>query len=79
MINNLNENLLNRNYLHQIYHTKLSASINKSSFLAVLLCDIDHFKHVNDTFGHDTGDKVLKNIAEKDVKFFSAIIMLSHN
>lgn len=57
-------NLLNRNYLHQIYHAKLSASINKSSFLAVLLCDIDHFKHVNDTFGHDTGDKVLKNIAE---------------
>lgn len=57
-------NLLNRNYLHQIYNVKLSDSLRKSSFLAVLICDIDHFKYVNDTFGHDVGDKVLKRIAE---------------
>lgn len=57
-------NLLNRNYLHQIYNVKLSDSLRKSSFLAVLMCDIDHFKYVNDTFGHDVGDKVLKRIAE---------------
>jgi diguanylate cyclase (GGDEF)-like protein len=57
-------NLLNRNYLHQIYNVKLSDSLKKSSFLAVLMCDIDHFKYVNDTFGHDVGDKVLKRIAE---------------
>jgi diguanylate cyclase len=32
--------------------------------LAVAFCDIDHFKRVNDTHGHDTGDRVIKAIGE---------------
>lgn len=32
---------------------------------SVLMCDIDNFKHVNDTYGHECGDLVLKNIAKQ--------------
>lgn len=38
--------------------------INAEDPISICLCDIDFFKHVNDTYGHDIGDVVLQKIAE---------------
>ena len=45
--------------------TTLAASASESAPLALVFCDVDHFKRINDSHGHDTGDTVLVEIARR--------------
>ncbi len=50
---------MNRRYLQESLMKELDAGRRKSDGMSIILCDIDHFKEVNDTYGHVTGDAVL--------------------
>ncbi|MBF0358022.1 MAG: diguanylate cyclase [Magnetococcales bacterium] len=52
--------LHNRRFLEEYLDTLLATTKRKKQRLSVLVMDVDHFKDVNDTYGHDVGDIVLK-------------------
>lgn len=56
--------LANRRFFTQIANKELSLMRRQKEYFAVLMLDIDHFKHTNDTFGHPAGDYVLKQVAQ---------------
>ena len=53
----------NRRYAEITLHAKLDEIQRYGWTFGVLFIDIDHFKKINDSYGHDAGDKVLKTIA----------------
>jgi diguanylate cyclase (GGDEF)-like protein len=57
--------LWNRAALLDVLHNEIDRSIRSRASCGVLLLDVDHFKPVNDTFGHIAGDHVLKEIAQR--------------
>lgn len=55
--------LANRHYLDREFLSKLEEYQRYNVPFGVLLMDIDNFKRVNDTYGHDVGDKILQCVA----------------
>ena len=55
--------LLNRRTIEDRLREEVDRSKRYGTPLGIVLCDIDHFKKVNDTFGHAMGDEVLRSVA----------------
>jgi len=55
--------LYNRHYLLEVATQKVAKALRHKYPLCLLMIDIDHFKAINDTHGHHTGDLVLKAVA----------------
>lgn len=57
--------LYNRRHFDAIFHQELARAKRNKQELALIIFDIDHFKQLNDRYGHGQGDDALKSIAER--------------
>lgn len=57
--------IYNRRYFMDLFHREISYANRLSQPLTCILFDLDHFKLVNDTHGHQAGDHILKMVAKK--------------
>ena len=55
--------LHNRRYFTSFLHHQLKLALREGRKFSLAMADIDHFKSINDQYGHDAGDKVLKAVA----------------
>jgi diguanylate cyclase (GGDEF)-like protein/PAS domain S-box-containing protein len=57
--------LPNRHYLHAFLPDAIESAKTSATMLGVVFLDLDRFKHINDTRGHETGDKLLQEVARR--------------
>lgn len=55
--------LKNRRYFDQLFEHETAVALRSDKPLSLLMLDIDHFKHFNDSHGHEAGDSALKSVA----------------
>jgi diguanylate cyclase (GGDEF)-like protein len=56
--------LPNRRHLLAVAHERLADAKRSNRPVSILALDVDHFKRINDTFGHEAGDVVLRRVAQ---------------
>ena len=57
-------NLINHRYFQELFDAMIARSERYGRPMSLILTDIDHFKSINDTYGHPVGDMVLKKVAK---------------
>jgi diguanylate cyclase (GGDEF)-like protein len=57
-------NIYNRRAIQQVLDQQFNQFQRYKSICSLILLDIDHFKAVNDNYGHETGDKILQDVTE---------------
>jgi diguanylate cyclase (GGDEF)-like protein len=56
--------LFNRRYMEETLEREIARAKRESTHLSLMILDGDNFKEINDTFGHQAGDEVLKKLAD---------------
>ena len=77
LIDNYIQSIKNESFkdkLTQVYNRKILKDLNINNFKSLVITDLDNFKYINDMFGHEKGDEILKKFAEMLKNHFEIVI-----